>query len=61
MTDEGVPKLQEGDKVRDRAELGGTVLETWGNGVKVRWHSMMTSWIDRRFLRRAVTVMKETK
>lgn len=47
-------KLREGDEVRDRAELGGTVLETWGDGVKVRWHTMATTWIDRRFLRRAV-------
>lgn len=47
------PKFLEGDKVRDKAELAGTVLETWGNGVKVRWDEMYSTWIDERFLHRA--------
>jgi hypothetical protein len=42
-----------GDRVRDCAELGGTVLETWGNGVKVAWNNGHTGWVDERFLHRA--------
>lgn len=43
-------KFKEGDKVRDRANLGGVVLETWGNGVKVRWNTLFVDYIDERFL-----------
>lgn len=43
-------QFKEGDKVRDRANLGGQVLETWGNGVKVSWRNGYTTWIDERFL-----------
>ncbi len=42
--------FQEGDKVRDRAQLGGQVLETFGNVVKVAWRNGYTTWIDERFL-----------
>jgi hypothetical protein len=42
--------FKEGDKVRDLANLGGQVLETWGNGVKVSWRDGHTGWIDARFL-----------
>lgn len=42
--------FQEGTKVRDKAGLGGQVLETWGNGVKVSWNNGHTGWIDERFL-----------
>lgn len=45
-----VLKFKEGDKVRDRAQLGGQVIETWGNGVKVSWRNGYTGWIDARFL-----------
>jgi len=40
-----------GNKVRDKANLGGVVLETWGAYVKVRWNNEATNWIDARFLR----------
>lgn len=43
-------KFNEGDKVRDKAGVGGQVLETWGNGVKVSWRNGHTGWIDERFL-----------
>lgn len=42
--------FREGDKIRDRANLGGTVLEVWGNGVKVSWNNGHTDWSDERFL-----------
>lgn len=57
-------KFQEADKVRDRANLGGQVLETWGNGVKVSWHNGQTCWIDERFLSldaESTVVSEETK
>ena len=44
-------QFKEGDHVRDLDNLGGQVLETWGNGVKVSWRNGYTTWIDERFLR----------
>jgi hypothetical protein len=53
--------FKEGDKVRDRAQLGGQVIETWGNGVKVSWNNGHTDWIDARFLTRSPTVSTRTE
>lgn len=55
-------KFKEGDRVRDKAELGGVVLETWGNGVKVRWNNEHAGWIDSRFLthERAASIKQST-
>jgi hypothetical protein len=45
-------KWKAGDKVRDRAHLGGTVLQTWRNGVEARWNNGNTAWVAADILSR---------
>lgn len=43
-------RFKKGDKVRDQAQLGGSVLESCGDCVNVDWNNGSTEWIHERFL-----------
>lgn len=38
-------RLQIGDEVRDCAQLGGEVIETWADRVRVRWNNGIIGWV----------------
>jgi hypothetical protein len=46
-----VTRFEVGDKVRDRTQLGGEVVETWGDAVRVQWNNGVLSWVAGAWMR----------
>ncbi len=43
-------RFQKGDTVRDRAQLGGFIVDTWGGRVLVCWNNGVMSWASVQYL-----------
>ncbi len=43
-------RLQIGDKVRDRAQLGGFIVDTFGGRALVCWNNGVMSWAGIHYL-----------